>query len=747
MKKLFITLSFFFITAYANNSMSGYTESIVESAINKPQLLGWNPFSDPVYDLPHNPYTGEILTLKWSTEIPKFDKDDNHLYGFDQVPDECYKNEFSLAFCYNEIKDICDLDSPSEDCINLIKKCQQNEHCYEPIQKKCYSDDAPIECNDLLKDSETPIVYISLKKGEDLSFKYNLSGDAYDNYCLIRQDYVKDAKGNYIMEKKGNDIKKNIAYMKPFTSKEGIHTIEKKYLQTEGIFKVYPKNGKVCAKPKKDDVIFSIKAIPYEDAEKNIVYIEINGDKKDSWNTTKGGFSLSEVEDYFNNKVYNQAVVKGNFFNDPETYKYQTMTITDDPSVTIPQTKTLEVDHLIEINMTNPSNKEIDNIRRNAFEALRKKAYLDKNKIWDLHSKYWHIVYAINKVRKYWEIKNCFNGSEDDKYDLSNCPDFDPENDDPNATYYLYLRDKNECQASTVKIDKNKAKQITIKTRPKKDNNGNNYIKRHFYVNDKEELSNCHVLFTDDAYPIIPGKDGVTGVGGRAQAIHYPFDDDYYKYIHENTYTTDNFPYYKNHLPYGGIVFAPRGVGESHLSNMMHELGHSFGLTDVAKSSIFRRKDILIINDNKTHFDDINDNKAIYNNEYASTETNLMSWQGIGNRLKHRSTPIACPGGTAVYDGKKEPKKFKFYLELKLSGFGENQWDCIHDCYKDNFDTKNREKYWKEIGECDPEGKDKNIIIPEDDTNQDVLNPYIEEQIKIIKDIDPNEIIISNPKK
>lgn len=771
MKKLFITLSFFFVAAYANNSMSGYTESIVENAStsnsNKPQFL-W-PFSDPVYDLPHNPYTGEILEdFKWSSVIPTFEKNENHLYGFDQIPDECYTAPYTLAFCYNEIKVACNKKDDDDYCDEIRKTCQEYKHCYEPLPKKCYSykkecndkeniecdKKESIECDNLAQNSEAPIAYISVEKGKDVVFNYKLPNEMYDNYCLIREDFVKDINGNYKMVKNEKKIKKDLKYAKPIDIKKSSHTIKKEYLQTEGIFKIYAnsgtnaKNEQICKKPgENEDYFFAIKIIPYEPTTKNIVYIEVNGDKKDPWNSTNGGFSISDVKEYFNDKVYNQAVVNGDFFNDPDTYNYEISETTISTNPGISQKKSLEVDHLIEINMTDPSNLEQDKIMTRATEALRQYAYLKNNKIWNLDSKYWHIVYAINKERKFWEIKKCFDGSKD-KSDLSQCPNFDPENDDPNATYYLYLRDKNECKEPKVRIDKTKAKLITIKTSPKKDGNGNvimekgGNIRRHFYVNEKEDLTDCHILFTDDAYPVIPSTDGVSDIGGRAQAIHYPFDDNYYTYI------GDNFPY-DNYLAYGGVVFAPRGAGKSHLPLLMHELGHSFGLTDVTKTTIFNRTDILETKDQ--YFDDINKNKAIYINQYGSAETNLMSWQDPpGKRLKHRSTPIVCPGGASIYLAEKNPKKFLLNTELKLSVIGEdkwdlseigdNQWDCIRDCHKDNFNTKNRETYFNRTGYCDPEGTSVNIIITNEEvpTLHELYNEY---ENKITKPY-PNQYIV-----
>ena len=156
----------------------------------------------------------------------------------------------------------------------------------------------------------------------------------------------------------------------------------------------------------------------------------------------------------------------------------------------------------------------------------------------------------------------------------------------------------------------------------------------------------------------------------------------------------------------GSVIFVPRGNGESSQYVVMHEFGHSLGLTDVIQSDLF----------------------TINNVYYASSETNVMSWrEPSGNKLRYRDIPIACSGGNQYKDitGKNLGS-----TEHLIPGNFEKQWECIRGkCFKSEyssgyptdeipmefrykifntsafnynlgFSNTARKDYWKNEGEC-----------------------------------------------
>ena len=143
----------------------------------------------------------------------------------------------------------------------------------------------------------------------------------------------------------------------------------------------------------------------------------------------------------------------------------------------------------------------------------------------------------------------------------------------------------------------------------------------------------------------------------------------------------------------------PRSQSNEEPYTVVHELGHSFGLTDVAVDR--NEYTIQLVSNNVV--------------EYGTTERNIMTWTSpSGPKIRYRDTPIACTGGEKKYTyildlnsktGKSCSKGeyCKTYTqeitsEIKVSPYeinnNENQWECIRNCYQEDLISASRVKYW-----------------------------------------------------
>ena len=446
-----------------------------------------------------------------------------------------------------------------------------------------------------------------------------------------------------------------------------------------------------------------IQVIPYEQETKKIVYVEINGDGWRANNTEcDDGFTEDCVRNYFN-EVYKQAVVDVNitpktadeFGINKEGLREKLEEYINKNKIT----NGLSVDDffkgdLIVVDMTAPTNN------KPLYQAMLSKALEHRNNIKESDalkqdntinnkkSPYWRIVYAINKVRKEWHLAKCMN----DDYDLSVCVDestkekintFNPERESYETDYFL---DRRNCEGEKD------LPPLSVKIRIKQKNG-----KIQYHIDAFEgKYKPCHILYTDNGYPVVPSEEGVKGAAAA-------------------TIRMEDF-FYKGYLPYGSVIFAPRRVGKTGLRMLMHELGHSFGLTDVSKSYYYK---YLSVKDSLSEVADYDGSskkdKREYSIEYASAETNLMSWMmPAGIRIRYRSIPVACTGGANYYEKTivDEINKITIFdpnsklgtVEHTISGNGElHQWDCIRDCYdesKDTFVIKDRENFWQFKGPC-----------------------------------------------
>lgn len=591
MKHLFIVLSILLVSTYAADDMGGNTGSI-------------DP--DGTYELPHNPHSGNIEPYTFQAEKPHIEIDPNHLYGFDQPLETCFNSENPPQYCFIPY-------SPSEEnCSKHPKICN--------LRKK------------------TPIAYISTKIGNDVSFIPHLSYNTHDKYCLIHYEYNDEAD---------NDKGKVIDDPKTIEDNKSQPSVTLTYndIKSGGIFKIFPinknikssKNQKRCAIPAKDNSIFAIKVLPYEEVPKKIAYVEINGDPSDNpWipdDNCENGFSKECVETFLK-EIYSQAVIK---------VKIEKKTDTDYLN-----------SQLIDIRMSYPEGSSYiyDNIKKKMNEIIADPK-ISQNK----DSEHWHTVLAINKIRKQWHLDKCINENSV-VAEVTDCKNFglNPERESIQTKFFLY----NSSVDRTPNPNKDAIVEIRIKQTIE-----DNKPQIHYYIyknNKPYQYKKGDVIYTDNGYPVVPTEKGIRG---STFAFSDPFKDD----LHDN------------YLSHGSLIVVPRRNGKSGFYALMHELGHSFGLTDVSVSEDYKitEKAIYTTNNEGDHGLFENSDHKVgdreYENTYASSETNLMSWQApAGKKLRYRATPIVCTGGTKYYKASKK--------ELIKDDLGQNIEIDVYDAEK-----------------------------------------------------------------
>ena len=632
--------------------------------------------SEKDFELPYNPFSGKIETYTFNDEKPHIELV-NHLYGFDQPLESCFSDK-----------------NPSQNCFIPFPD-DAKEFCSDKHNKKSYL------CKFSKENAKTPVAYISIKENQSISIKAHLSYKINKKYCLALHKY------------NDNEDKGSFLYARIIDNDQSSEEIPYDIIKDGGIFKIYPhnseiqneKNDKKC-NPQTDNkqAILAFQVLPYKEITKNIVYVELNGDPKDPWkpdNTScENGFTEGCVNTILK-EVYNQAVI--DVKTNPES--------SDD----------FHRSSLIDVWMTNPdgSSYTYETIKKKV-EDIIKEPEVAQNK----DSKYWHFVIAINKVRKLWELGKCVSAESKETgkiTDITNCGiyGFRPENEHKDTHYFIYNR-------ITGNITSKKEAKIRVKQRIE-----DNKPKMQYYVFTKEDpngqyehhpYKNGDILFTDDGYPVIPKKECITG---STLAFSDPLA------------SNDK---HDGYLAYGSLILVPRRTGKSGLYTLMHELGHSFGLTDVSVSNVYKTTETAIYatNNENDHGLFVNENSTNlgereYNNKYASTESNIMSWKfPTGNKLRYRPVPIACTGGTKYYKATMEKKDedgniYTGYDDEKgtwgtsierliLDGIKDknniedkdwqelNQWECIRgNCYNSKYSstysTNARKTYYERSNE------------------------------------------------
>ena len=586
-----------------------------------------------------------LYTVSFSTDV------EGYTVRFEET------NELSYNPYTGEIKPFVEFYASTT--IPYITETPNYAYGFDARPKECFEKDDPEYCNVKVGTKLIyPIVYISVKEGDKASFvAHNITNkDLYPGGYILMHDqkYTKGKDGLTLVNKS------RTKHGKP--TEDISYPIDVKTLSDGGMFTLCGAiekkvKGKVV-KDKEGNTIYTcskdvlkIQVIPYDKKIKEFIYVQLDGEKSttesdiysDGWNPLKedpeNSFTEEKVVQNFN-KVFKQALVEAS-------------------SVTKgTKNEPFKVEDLISIDMTNPNDFW--------YKLLKEKAYQFRHLIEqkdDKSSAHWRVVFAINKERKKWTLKYCKKNKKDsDKnIDLRFCNGFNPEQEPSYTKYYIYSPNE-ECE----KISKIKQKKTLVTIR-KKTVIEDGIEMNHYYLfgekNNNINYSSCNILYTDNGYPVVPNEDGVTG---GAAAITY-FNPE--KLIEKN-------------LPYESTVFAPRGKGESRQHTIVHEIAHSLGYTDIAKTGIKIEKET------KKGVD--------FENEYATSETNLMTWQDpTGKKIRYRETPIACSGGVKIKYIIAPGKEYTIIKEQAFTGKGEKQWECIRDCYTEDFAKHpNRKKYW-----------------------------------------------------
>lgn len=384
--------------------------------------------------------------------------------------------------------------------------------------------------------------------------------------------------------------------------------------------------------------------LAYEPKYKHFIYVQIDGD---GWKSDESSFSKKNVDDYFN-RVYGQAVVYANSVPEPAS-KYG-------------------MDKLIEMDMIAPSDDVVDKMEKKA-EEIRKNSgdlYFSDGSV-NLESPYWHIVFAINKERKIWKLENSVN----EDYMLKLGTSFEPRNEKASTSYHMKSLDGCKGGVGSTPID------VEIRMTSSKEYYAYNKGK-------KVEFAACDILYTDDGYTVVPSWNGVLGGTAALSA-------------------GSGLGWYDNYLSFGSTIIVPRKSDKNHFYTVAHELGHSYGLTDVAQSLVYEIKENVPMGSSWI---------LSFHNTYASSQTNVMTWMSpSGPKIRYRKTPIVCTSGTNYYKqlSKSDPnydenQPFKFYLgaiERPVEGGYENQWECIRDCFISEFSTDERKMFWLFTDRCE----------------------------------------------
>lgn len=149
---------------------------------------------------------------------------------------------------------------------------------------------------------------------------------------------------------------------------------------------------------------------------------------------------------------------------------------------------------------------------------------------------------------------------------------------------------------------------------------------------------------------------------------------------------TQSFPLSENkRVVIGGIVWGSHLKGESSLNTIVHEIGHSFGLTDLFIADDDFSYPYNYVKAKKS-------GKVEIKESFAFNESNVMWFKGeSGKRLRHRPLFVAetlVGGKLHVLDSKGHPIQD---TRGEYVYWTERQWECIHsshECYYDGKEFK-----------------------------------------------------------
>ena len=649
--------------------------------------------------IPLNPHSGKIEPFDIKSFITKehvvyITKGKDHLYGFDGLDKEC-----------------------------LLSKNIPN-HCRLKIAGETSKDD-------------NPVIYISVKQWETAYFTPHKFKNQKEARIIHEKKYVEeDGELKLVEVHPGKNLSK-VAEETNDKDKQLVdeeqYPIDVKSYGDAGLYGIYvPKDAKAAINEKQlnaknDDSrwkrILFIQVIPYEEITKHITLVAFNGDKGDKLDPDS-----DTCDDGFSDDGITKACLTKNF-NEVYSQAVMNVDVTQEPAKDYGITDMIEV-WMNDTYQTSTKGYQImHNIAKNKVKNKIKK-YTLKDPDPDPH---WHIVFAINKVRKIWELDKCIKQTPNDLNLCTYTRNISPtkeKNKNGNAIKYFLGKKKGKSgDNNRLETDKNgkiKGTEVEIRLTQEKINNQYYY---HMYLfkkgqNNPYNFQDKDVLFTEEGFPIVPA---INTVRDNLVAFHEGFDKSF------------DIDKHDDYLSYGGIAYVPGIAGKkSTYYTLLHELGHSFGLTDVSSTNIYQKTETDESSENKYHSiekqgDKYIDNvgKAKFTNYYATSETNLMTWQvPMGAKLQYRETQIVCTGGSTYYkklnnNGEFDKNAGKHgQLEKKIqNAFEPNQWECIrencHDPkYSKKYSTQERKNYFKEKNEngpckenTKPEEEGKNLYI------------------------------------
>lgn len=416
--------------------------------------------------------------------------------------------------------------------------------------------------------SDEDHVYVSVADGENASISMKLSTEAYSRYFL-----------------------KNDVTGLDYDVVNGTNTIA-----SAGDYTLY---GQADAHSTPVSLNKHLKVLSYPIKYKDIYFVPLNyGFEADK---DLYAFTKDRVKTNFDD-VYSQVVMYANV-------------IERDPSFYDNGTSTIDLSKIIQINMFHPESRILSEMIDYAFSraasdipsgTLAKD--LDVSKI-----KERHVVFTINKERKYWSLESVYGGDGS----LNWLPGLNP---------YGAVNPKYAIQSMGTCEDGVGPNPIPVTIRQI---SGQLYA----YSNGvKAKFGPCDILYTDDELPIVPSNSGA-----------YAFS------------CTMGY----NGFVYGSVIVFPRATSQSSAYSLLHELGHSFGLTDVVQN---------------------NKDEA----GQPTTETNVMSWiVPSGRKLRYHGANVAYTSGGPWHREcpvRKDDKTLVY----------QNQWACLRgDC--DTYD------YWTNV--------------------------------------------------
>jgi hypothetical protein len=239
-----------------------------------------------------------------------------------------------------------------------------------------------------------------------------------------------------------------------------------------------------------------------------------------------------------------------------------------------------------------------------------------------------HLALAINRMRLLWKVQ----GRGDDNVVLNNYAVFNEafdmmETDEKLQVEVIRDGEKNGIKTNLV------FKHVT---------EGGGFVAK---VGCNLEKSKYYTIVAD-VLPFIPDPNYETGEGYAAQITQ--------QFINENS------PFEVT----GGIAFATHLYGDASYNTIVHEIGHTLGLTD-----------LYIAPDDPTYPE--NYKKSDLKASFAFNESNIMAYKvPTGKRIRHRPLLISTTGENNLLYYIDDVNRNKVYVT-------ERQWDCIRsskDC-------------------------------------------------------------------